>query len=564
MSDTPPNHLSSPWLSRLWPRHATLSVFAASCLVYGSGLGRLGLVSRDEPRYSVVAWAMVTSGDFVTPRFNGAVYLDKPPMLHWMNAASFALLGKSEFAARLPTMLSAALCTALVYVMARHAFGHRQALLAAAVLASCGVWLGMARYVRFDTPLALAVTAAVWWAWLASEKGPEGRHYYVLAAVAAGLGILVKGPIALILSGGAFVLYLALVRRLRVLAQVPWPPLLAVLALIVVPWFAACERANPGSTAFFLGHENLWRITRKVATPKQQPWWHVFMFLIGGVVPWTICVPGAVWQGLREARSSDSPERRLSLLLLVWVGLTVLVYLPPPVKFFQYTIPAVPALAMLVARHVAGAARRWSLLAVGAAPAAVGLSLPFLAPRLLGFLGLPAVPLIPWAVTLSRFAAIAVVVAALRGRREVAVAAVALWIVGLLHLASYAARDCYPHYVSDKGPLLAAAAHACPGETLVCYGYTPCAAPFYYPGRVITVGYPVPEYDYPANAGRLGGLYHPYEEAEAVFRRPPAMVGLVRSKDWTELQTRVPDRVQLLERCEPYVIFRTVPLPKIR
>jgi 4-amino-4-deoxy-L-arabinose transferase-like glycosyltransferase len=536
-------------------------VFAVSCVVYGFGLGRLGLVSRDEPRYCVVAWAMVATGDFVTPRFNGAVYLDKPPLLHWMNAASFALLGKNEFAARLPTMLTAALCTALVYAMARYAFGHRQGLLAAAVLASCGVWFGMARYVRFDTPLALAVTAAAWWAWLASEKGPEGRHYYVLATVAAALGILVKGPIALVIAGGAFAIYLALVRRLRLLAQVPWVPVLLVMALIVVPWFAACERANPGSTAFFLGHENLWRITRKVIAPGQQPWWHVIVFLVGGVIPWTICVPGAVWQGVREARGEDSPARRLSILLLVWVAVTVLVYIPPPVKFFQYIIPAIPALALLTARHVAGPGARWSLLVLGVLLAAAGVGVPLFAPRFLALCGLPTVPFIPVATALGLLAGGAVIWSTLRGRRGVAVAAAAVWTIGLLHLASYVAKDCNPYYVSDRVPLLTAARYARHGETLVCYGYTPCASVFYYPYRVTTVGYFVPEYDYPGNEGRLDGLYYPYEEAEAVFSRPPAMVGIVRSREWAELQARVPNHVQLLERCEPYVIFRTVPSP---
>lgn len=556
-----PRGVALPYLVRFWPRHAPVVIFAAACLVYGLGLGRLGLISRDEPRYCTVAWAMLASGDFVTPRFNGAVYLDKPPLLHWMTAASFALLGRNEFAARLPTMLTAALCTALVSIMTRHVFGHLEGLLAAAVLGSSLVWFGMARYVRFDTPLALSVSAAIWWAWLGSEKGRDGRHYYVLASIAAALGILMKGPIALVLAGGSFLIYLAAVRRLRALKEVPWIPVVAVMALITLPWFAACERANPGATAFFLGHENLWRITRRVATPQQQPWWHVLAFLIGGVMPWSVCVPGALGQGLREARGADSPGKRMCILLLLWIGLTVAVYIPPPVKFFQYVIPAMPALAILIAHHTASTSvsARLSLFGLGLFLGSAGLCVLLLAPRLLSLCGLSSSPLVPVATALGVFGGAIVLLGTLTRRQALAVGGAVPWVPVIVLTAWYAAQHCYPHYVSDKVPVLSAARYARHSETLVCYGYTPCAAVFYYPYRIITVGYPVPEYDYPGNAGRLGHLYYPYEQAKAVFGKPPAMIGLVRSKEWNDLCTRVPEYVRFLERCEPYVIFRTVP-----
>jgi len=361
----------------------------------------------------------------------------------------------------------------------------------------------------------------------------------------------------------AFVVYLAIVRRLRSLLGVPWLPVIAVLTLLVIPWFAACERANPGATEFFLGGRNVWRLTREVAAPQQQPWWHTLMFLAGGVLPWSLCLPGALWQGAREGRGEDSPARRFSVLLLVWVAVTVVMYMPPPVKFFQYVMPAVPAVALLIGRHLAGvnARGRGSLLAVGAFTVLLGVGVCVFGERLLAGIGVPAAPLVPAWVAPALAGGLTAILAAGRGRRTLGVAAIALAVVAPLHVADFAVRDAYPHVVTDKPVILAAAARARPGETLVCYGYTPSAAMFYFPGPVITVGYPVPEYVFPGNDGHLDGVYYPWERAEAVFARPPSMIGLARSRDWADLQARARRRVRLMERCEPYVIFRTIPDP---
>lgn len=547
-------------LHRLWPRHGAWIVFLLASGVYGFRLGALGLIARDEPRYAAVAKAMLFSGDYVTPRFNGMVYLEKPPLFHWMNAASFGLFGLTEFAMRLPTMLCAAAATALVFAMGRRVFGEREGLLAAVVLGSSLVWFGMARCARFDMPLSLTVTATVWWMWLGSEEGRAGRHYYVYAAVAAALGILLKGPVGLLIPGAAFVLYLAVVRRLRALQEVPWLPVLAVLALLSVPWFVACERVNPGATEFFLGGRNVWRITRQVDAPHQQPWWHTLLFLVGGVLPWSVCLPGATWQAVREARGEDSPARRFTILLLLWVVVTVAVYIPPPVKFFQYVMPAVPALALLMARHLAAKEGRWSALATGGFAAAFGLALALFARPLLSRIGVPASPLIPVWTALALIACLVAAFSTRTGRVGPAVGAIALAVVASLHIADYAVRDAYPHIITDKPVLQALLRHARPGETLVCYDYTPPAAVFYYPGRIITVGERmVPEYLFPGNEGRTEGVFYPADQAAVVLARPPAMIGLVRSKQWDELQAAAPNRSRLLERREPYVIFRTEP-----
>src|SRR2546427_664005 len=80
--------------SRLWP-------FLGSCaLLLLLGVSPWGLWERDEGRYADVAREMLARRDFITPRINGAVFLDKPPLVYWVTAASLALWGSDEAGAR--------------------------------------------------------------------------------------------------------------------------------------------------------------------------------------------------------------------------------------------------------------------------------------------------------------------------------------------------------------------------------------------------------------------------------------------------------------------------------
>ena len=83
-----------PVLRRLWP-------IAGLCiLLVLLGVTPWGLWELDEGRYADVASEMLARGDFVTPRVNGVIFLDKPPMVYWVTAASLSVWGHNEFGAR--------------------------------------------------------------------------------------------------------------------------------------------------------------------------------------------------------------------------------------------------------------------------------------------------------------------------------------------------------------------------------------------------------------------------------------------------------------------------------
>src|SRR5687767_7435537 len=77
---------------------------ALLALVFGTifflNLGEAPLVNPDEGRYSEIPREMVASGDYVTPRLNGVLYFEKPPLVYWIVAGMLRVFGPSELAMR--------------------------------------------------------------------------------------------------------------------------------------------------------------------------------------------------------------------------------------------------------------------------------------------------------------------------------------------------------------------------------------------------------------------------------------------------------------------------------
>lgn len=549
------------------PRHppwslplVSLAAFVGAVALFAVGLGWLGLIEPDEARYAAVGRAMLEEGDFVTPRFNGFVYLDKPPALHWLTALSFAILGPTEFAARLFPMLAAAATVALVYAFARQAFGHREGLSAALVLASSIMWFAVGRVVRYDALLALAITATLWWAWRGSEGGPASRRSYVLASVAAGLGVLVKGPVAVALPLLIIVIYLAATRRLRALLGVPWHLSIAAFVLVAVPWFVLCELANPGATRFFLFHENLARAVGKTDVTHWEPWWYFLAIVALGSVPWTLLLPGAIADGCRR-QAKDSVERRASVLLVVWLVVVVGLFSIPKVKLPPYILPALPALALLVGRYVT----QFRSFPYAAVLTGIGLIGGAVALQTLGAeptarAGVPVMPILPLAAA-SLLGGGVGALASVALRRPMAVgASIAGGALVLYHCVDWGATT-LAQPPSDRAAVMALARYRNPGEKVVCYGELSRGAVFYLDTSVILMGNPPGEYDFPANQQQLGEWVHPVEETARFFAQAPSMVGLSRLRNWDDLLAHAPGRVEELERLGKHVIFRTRPAP---
>ena len=112
-----------------------LAAVAVACL-YLQGLGIVGFQDPDEGMYAEIAREMLAGKDWVVPRFNGIPYIEKPPLVYWLTASTYAMLGPSEFSARLWKVLSIFGTIALTYGLGARLFSPRVGALSSIVLAT--------------------------------------------------------------------------------------------------------------------------------------------------------------------------------------------------------------------------------------------------------------------------------------------------------------------------------------------------------------------------------------------------------------------------------------------
>jgi 4-amino-4-deoxy-L-arabinose transferase-like glycosyltransferase len=443
-----------------------------------AGLGGTGLADPDEGRNAEVGREMLASGDYVTPRLNGAVYLDKPPVFFWMVAGALAAFGTNEAAARLPSALAAVAGVALTVWFARRRFGPRVAACAAAILALSPLYLVFARLVIFDMLLLVWTTTSTLLFYEAMEGERPSRWLGVAGFAAAGLGTITKGPVALVVPLLVAVAWALVERRPSLLLRLrPGVGMLAY-AVVVLPWLLVVERRHPGFLAYAVLGENLARMT---ANPYDtaRPFHFYLQVMLPGLFPWILLLAaqgiGLAWGRLRrrpaaaatappaghEAAAADAPpgEARAARFVGLWLAVIVVFFSLVASKRPSYILPASIPVAILAARLIVrgsrAATRDAALRAAGTVTAAVAtVALAATAwvaaggagPAALGRVGRAArdagvAPILLWAAAAALLAGALLLFAVRRtARPALYVAAAALPIVALLPVARAATR----------------------------------------------------------------------------------------------------------------------------
>ncbi|MHB8381277.1 MAG: ArnT family glycosyltransferase, partial [Candidatus Binataceae bacterium] len=260
----------------------------AAALLYLPALGHPPLWEPDEGRYAEIPREMLLSGDLVTPRDDFVRYLEKPPLVYWLTAASIRVLGRNEFAVRLPVALFSIGQVVITAVLGEAILGPAAGLAAAGALALSALFFGFARFATLDPALAFFVTAGLA-AFYAAARAPAlgagaGRRWMLLAAAMFALGTLAKGPVALVLGGGVALTDLLVERRWSEIPRMPLLSCALVYGLIAVPWFVLVALRNPGFMHFFFVHEHL----QRYLVSNEHRWGsYFFVFLAAaGTWPW--------------------------------------------------------------------------------------------------------------------------------------------------------------------------------------------------------------------------------------------------------------------------------------
>ncbi|HEU5295422.1 MAG TPA: glycosyltransferase family 39 protein, partial [Burkholderiaceae bacterium] len=349
----------SPWLLGL----VTLCVATA----WFGTLEARHLLRSDEGRYAEIAREMFASGDWVTIRYNGLKYFEKPPLHLWMTALAYETFGVGAWQARLWGALCGAVGIGLTMLAAHRYHGARVALLAGLVLLASPYWNIGSHVNTLDLSLAGALTATL--AGLLMAQHPQAsaaarRGWMWFAWGAAALAVLTKGLIGVVLPGLALAVYSCWTRDWRIWRRLHVVSGSLLLLAITVPWFWLVAMRNPEFTQFFFVHEHFERYTTTVHD-RAGPWWYYVPLLLLAFLPWTGLWPRIAGLVRRSPRGSDLQFERL---LASWALAIFAFFSLSGSKLPGYIQPMVPALAILGAAVLAelpdGA---WTRLLVSAA-----------------------------------------------------------------------------------------------------------------------------------------------------------------------------------------------------
>ncbi|KGS06943.1 glycosyltransferase family 39 protein [Burkholderia sp. ABCPW 111] len=333
-------------------RAALLLLVAALAVIWFAPLGLRHLIPSDEGRYAEMAREMFATGDWITPRYNGYKYFEKPPLQTWLNALTFVWFGVGEWQARFYTALASFAGVLFVGFTGARVFNPRAGLFAALVLASSPYWNLMGHFNALDMGLSLWMTVTLCSLLLAQRPGigkRAERGWMWLCWASMALAVLSKGLIGLILPGAALVLYTlasrdwALWKRLYIVSG------LVIFFAVATPWFVLVQSRNPEFLNFFFIVQQF----RRYLTPEQNrpgPLYYFVPVLIVGFLPWLSVSVQSVRHALRIPRQPNGFAPML--VLCVWSAFIFLFFSASHSKLISYVLPVAPALALMIGTYL--------------------------------------------------------------------------------------------------------------------------------------------------------------------------------------------------------------------
>lgn len=520
----------------------------------------------DDARYAEVPRELHEAGWPLIPTLNGMDYVEKPPLIYWLGAASYGLFGVSEAAARLPLALAALVGLAGVWWLGGWLFSPATGRAAALVLGSMGVYAGLSHMITPD----MTLTAALVWATALGLRvlhRPEDSRWAAPAAwLAIAAAFLSKGLIALLLPAlwttALAVLYPNLRQGYKRLLLGPGPVLFLA---IVGTWVYAMERAAPGFCRVFFLEQHFQRFLDVGKYNRPGGWWYFLAEAAWGSLPWTPAALCAIVLPVVRWRKADASEVQLAL----WSLLVIAFFTTSSSKLPTYILPAFPFMALLTARFLVEGRADARLRAASALLAGIlalaAIALPFVGPRFVP--GLGAMEALLAAAAVASLAA--AVFLAPRGPSGMPGAALAaLTFIGF---ALVGARRAEP-WVSSRpiswkvNEFLAKAEGEDPQTPvrLVAYDRYLQGVPFYTRRTMDVVNW-VGELHYAKRFERFQDRFGDDKEIRA-WPRPGERVLVVttaKQAAWVERTRGGPGSIRGLESVGPYSLFELTPAAKV-
>lgn len=351
-------------------RRILWSLLAFALIIRLITLAAYPLMDTTEARYGEMARLMVETGNWLTPQFDYNVpFWGKPPLFAWTSAAGIKLFGVSEFAVRMPHWLAGVLTIALVaFFAARKGINP---LIPSIVMASCAIFAIAAGAVMTDMVLTFSITLSITGFYLCwANQTPRGRLWGYAGFIGVALGLLAKGPVAIVIFALAVVPWLILQHGFFAAFTELWRrfPLVKGFALtlaIALPWYILAEQATPGFLEYFIVGEHFMRFTVSgwegdlYGTAHDRPRGTIWIYWLISSAPWSFILPFLLLKRRALAKTMAEDRPGLLSLLLLWMISPLVLFSLAGNILPAYVLPGVPALAMLIAILLKDGDEKW-------------------------------------------------------------------------------------------------------------------------------------------------------------------------------------------------------------
>ena len=334
------------------PRGLLLLLLLAFVVLWFIGLDYRHLVPSDEGRYAEMAREMFVTHDWITPRYNGYKYFEKPPLQTWANALTYAGFGIGAWQARLYTALTGLAGILVLAYTGTRVFNRSTGFFAALVLASAPYWFLMGHFETLDMGLSFwmeACLCALLLAQRAQLPGWRARLWMWVCWGSMALAVLSKGLVGIVLPGAVLVLYTLVARDWALWRRLYLGSGLVIFFAICVPWFVLVEQRNPGFLNFFFIVQQFERYLTPAQNRPGPPYYFIPVLLVG-FLPWLSMSWQSVRYGWRLQRQNNgfSPV----LLLIVWIVFIFIFFSVSHSKLLSYVLPVAPAIALLIGLYL--------------------------------------------------------------------------------------------------------------------------------------------------------------------------------------------------------------------
>lgn len=312
-------------------------------------LGTPSLWDEDESVYTEISRQMILRHDPVGTYFNYAPRYDKPPLNFWITAAFYKGFGMNEFTSRIPSTLFAFLCLILAYLFGKKLFNKKTGIIAALMLGTGFLFFIESQMALIDTTLTFLIGLTLYFFYQSMVENKP--LFLVLMGIPLGLGILAKGPVALVITGAtglAFWFFLTLQKKASGRSLWNWYLLggFAVAAAICLPWYLSMGfRYGMDFIQSHFGYHMFKRFTQPIES-HGGGWYYNFYYLVLlfiGFMPWSAFIPGSL--KLAVKRWSETAI----FFTLSWAVITFAFFTIAQTKLPGYTLPLFLPVALLMA-----------------------------------------------------------------------------------------------------------------------------------------------------------------------------------------------------------------------